>query len=118
MLLVIDDEAAIREAVRDILALANIPTLLASNGRDGMKLFAEHRSDVKAILLDMRMPVMSGLETYRALRILDPTVKIILSTGYDDAEQNNELHGDRAVFFLSKPYSVEVLIDRVQSILA
>ena len=84
VVLVVDDEAAIREAVRDILELMEIQSVLAANGLEAINLFLQHRERVKAILLDMRMPVMSGRETYDKLRELDTHVKIILSSGYDE----------------------------------
>lgn len=117
MILIIDDESAIREAVTEILEMVDVPTIAASNGKDGIQLFQENAGDIKAILLDMRMPVMSGVETYRELRKLDAEIPIILSSGYDDAENTAAFHGDNNVNFLHKPYSMDTLIELVQDTL-
>jgi two-component system, cell cycle sensor histidine kinase and response regulator CckA len=117
MILIIDDENAIRDAVTDILEIVEVQAICASNGKDGIDLFCQHAEQIQAILLDMRMPIMSGSETYRALRELDSEIPIILSSGYDDAENAAAFHGDENVTFLHKPYSMDTLIDLVQETL-
>ena len=114
IVLVVDDEEAIREAVRDILELVEIPALLAANVREAIELFTEHRERIKAILLDLRMPVMSGADTYEKLRELDPDVKIILSSGYDDKVATLNFDADEALVFLRKPYALDALLACVQ----
>ncbi|MEX1020354.1 MAG: response regulator [Litorilinea sp.] len=117
MILIIDDETAIRDAVTDILEMIGVTVISATNGKDGIALFQESHTEIQAILLDMRMPVMSGAETYRELRQLDAQIPIILSSGYDDAENTAAFHGDANVKFLHKPYSMDTLIETVQTIL-
>jgi two-component system cell cycle sensor histidine kinase/response regulator CckA len=114
LVLVVDDEEAIREAVRDILELVEIKAVLASNGREAIDLFLKHRAQVKAILLDLRMPVMSGTETYEELRKLDQNVRIILSSGYDEKMSTVDFDADSALMFLRKPYALDTLLACVQ----
>jgi DNA-binding NtrC family response regulator len=114
LVLVVDDEEAIREAVRDILELVEIQSILAANGREAIELFIQHREQIKAILLDLRMPVMSGMDTYEKLRELDPHVKIILSSGYDEKMSTLDLDGDEALKFLRKPYALDALLACIQ----
>jgi DNA-binding NtrC family response regulator len=118
LVLVVDDEDAIREAVRDILELVEIGAILAANGREAIELFVQHRSKIKAILLDLRMPVMSGAETYEKLRELDKTITIILSSGYDDKVATLNFDEDEALVFLRKPYALDALLSCVQDALA
>lgn len=114
LVLVVDDEEAIREAVRDILELVEIQTLLAANGQVAIDLFQQHRSRIRAILLDLRMPVMSGTETYEKLRSLDRDVRIILSSGYDEKVSSLNFEADDALMFLRKPYALDALLACVQ----
>jgi DNA-binding NtrC family response regulator len=114
LVLVVDDEEAIREAVRDILELAEIDTVLAANGKEALDLFLQHGEHIGAILLDLRMPIMNGLDTYYAIRQRDPRIPIILSSGYDDALAALDISADRAVSFLRKPYAMDALLTRVQ----
>lgn len=118
LVLVVDDEEAIREAVRDILELVEIGAILAANGREAIELFIQHRDQIKAILLDLRMPVMSGAETYEKLRELDTTITIILSSGYDDKVATLNFDEDEALVFLRKPYALDALLTCVQDALA
>lgn len=117
VVLVVDDEEAIREAVRDILELVEIQSILAANGREAIELFNEHRARIKAILLDLRMPVMSGSETYEKLRELDTDVRIILSSGYDEKVSTLNFDADTALVFLRKPYALDALLACVQNAL-
>lgn len=114
VVLVVDDEEAIREAVRDILELVDIQSVLAANGREAIDLFNQHRTRIKAILLDLRMPVMSGTETYEKLRELDTNVRIILSSGYDEKVSTLNFEADSALVFLRKPYALDALLACVQ----
>lgn len=114
MVLVVDDEEAIREAVRDILELVEIPALLAANGQEAIELFHQNRDRIKAILLDLRMPVMSGTETYERLRELDKDVRIILSSGYDEKVATLDFEADESLIFLRKPYALDALLACVQ----
>ena len=117
VVLVVDDEEAIREAVRDILELVEIQSILAANGREAIELFNEHRPRIKAILLDLRMPVMSGSDTYEKLRELDTDVRIILSSGYDEKVSTLNFDADSALVFLRKPYALDALLACVQDAL-
>lgn len=114
IVLIVDDEAAIREAVRDILELVEIETIMAANGQEAIDLFVQHRDRIKAILLDVRMPVMSGTETYEKLRELDSDVKIILSSGYDEKMTALNMTEDSALQFLRKPYALDALLACIQ----
>jgi CheY-like chemotaxis protein len=118
LVLVVDDEEAIREAVRDILELAEIITVLAANGQEALDLFLQYGKRIGAILLDLRMPVMNGMETYRQIREVDQDVPIILSSGYDETALSLQIESDRAVSFLRKPYAIDALLTRVQTALA
>src|SRR4051812_3602635 len=118
IVLVVDDEAAIREAVRDILELADIQSILAANGREAIDLFLQNRDRIKAILLDVRMPVLNGTETYAILREIDTKVRIIMSSGYDEKAStltNDSI--DTALRFLRKPYALDALLTCVKDAL-
>ena len=118
VILVVDDEPAIREAVSDILEFAGIETVLAANGQEAIELFQQERQRIGAIMLDMRMPVMSGAETYAKLRALDAAIAIILSSGFDEAGTTIDSGGDdNALFFLRKPYSMDSLLAVVRQVL-
>jgi DNA-binding NtrC family response regulator len=115
VVLVIDDEAPVREAVVDILAFINVAVVIARNGYEGIHIYQERMAEIALILLDLSMPGLSGQETLQQLRRLNPAVKVILSSGYSAAEVRSQF--DKATDFLQKPYDVGQLIDLVSQYL-
>ena len=118
LILIIDDELPILEVARKTLEDNGYKVLTASDGAEGLALYADHRKEVDAVLIDMVMPYLDGAATIRALRKLDPAVKIIASSGL---AANDKLFEDSAVGvrdFLSKPYSAEKLLRALSAILA
>lgn len=116
-ILVVDDEAPVREVVSDILATEGIKVILATQGREGVEKFKQHQPQIQMVLLDMKMPVMGGEETFYALRALDPTIKIVLSSGYNESEVTNRLLRQEFTRFLAKPYSPKALLSLVQTVI-
>lgn len=116
--LIIDDEKQVREAISDILDLKQIPTLAAATGQEGVALYDVHRDKIGLVILDLSMPGMNGIETFEALRELDPTAKIILSSGFTEPEVLQKMAGTRPTGFLQKPYRLEKVLDTVEKHLA
>jgi CheY-like chemotaxis protein len=113
MVLVIDDEYFVRDAILDILAFSGYHALGAASGIEGLKLLEEHRAHIRVILLDMKMPGMNGVETLQRIRQLAPSVYVILCSGVDDREPNLRSSGDPALAFLQKPYSLDALMTQL-----
>ncbi len=112
--LVIDDEKPVREAISDILDLKEIPSLAAASGQEGVTLYETHQEKIGLVILDLSMPGMSGLETFEALRELDATAKIILSSGFTEGEVLQKMAGTQPTGFLQKPYRLETVLQIVE----
>ncbi|MGB1251049.1 MAG: ATP-binding protein, partial [Candidatus Promineifilaceae bacterium] len=112
--LVIDDEAPIRELVSDVLEFASIECITAVDGYDGIKQFNAYRQEIAVVLLDLSMPNLAGDETCRRLSEIDPTIPIILSSGYSETEIARRLPEIGAARFLNKPYRADELIAVIQ----
>ncbi|MAT96732.1 MAG: hybrid sensor histidine kinase/response regulator, partial [Anaerolineaceae bacterium] len=117
LVLVIDDERAVREAVADILDLEEIGALTAANGDEGIALYQAHASEIDLVLLDLSMPGKSGRETFAALQELDPNVRIMLSSGYSEADATQGFASPPLVGFLQKPYRLDTFVQRLQKFL-
>jgi PAS domain S-box-containing protein len=116
LILVVDDEAAIREITRQTLESSGYHVLTADDGAEAVALYAEHRDEIKVVLTDTMMPYMDGPTTIRALHKLDPQVKIIITSGLDANGNVIEKAGPGVSAFLAKPYTAEKLLlvlDRV-----
>jgi DNA-binding NtrC family response regulator len=117
LVLVIDDERAVREAVADILELEGIGALTAANGDEGIALYQAHASEIELVLLDLSMPGKSGRDTFAALQEFDPDVNIMLSSGYSEADATQGLASPPLVGFLQKPYRLDTFVQRLQKFL-
>lgn len=117
LVLVVDDESAIRESVTDILTIEGIQVITAANGIDGIAYFRQQQEQIGLVLLDLKMPGMSGEETLRVLRQINAQVKVILSSGYNETEVSHLFHKGEILAFLQKPYPSALLIQQVHSAL-
>lgn len=117
-ILVIDDEAYIRDVVSGFLDAYGWKVLAAGTPDRGLELFRERHGEIAAVLLDLSMPGRSGLELYGELSAIDPGVKVILCSGLiDDAvREGARAAGIHAI--LDKPFDAETLIRTLDDILA
>jgi two-component system cell cycle sensor histidine kinase/response regulator CckA len=116
LILVVDDEAAIREITTSTLEAAGYRVLTASDGTEAVVLFVQHKNDIKVVIADLVMPYMDGPATIRALRKLNPLARIIVSTGVSDKNRNDVVDpGVDAV--LSKPYTADTLLKTLTEVL-
>lgn len=117
LVLVVDDEAAVREITQATLQNNGYRVLTASDGTEAISLYAQQKSDIKLVPTDMVMPVFDGNATIRALRKLDPTVKIIVSSGLMDKKDESEAMKLGVNKILVKPYTAATLLSAVRQVL-
>jgi len=107
--LVIDDELFVRTIAQGMFKDLGWKSISAVDGASGVALFKKHQQSITAVLLDMTMPGMDGLATFDAISAIDPGARVILSTGYSEAEATERFAGKGLAGFLQKPYTVEQL---------
>ncbi|MFA6467657.1 MAG: PAS domain S-box protein [Bacteroidota bacterium] len=117
LILVVDDEASVREVTRHTLEGYNYTVVTASDGAEGVARFAELREKVALVLTDMMMPLMDGHHLIITLRKIKPSLKIIASSGLIDATK--KLEGDKLKVdgYLEKPFTAEKLMNLISSVL-
>ncbi len=81
LVLVVDDEAHVRDVIQQLLEKHGYRVATAAEGSEAMKFFAQHRAEIKAVVTDLMMPGMDGAALIRALRHLDPRLPILIMTG-------------------------------------
>ncbi|MBX3015635.1 MAG: response regulator [Caldilineaceae bacterium] len=111
-ILVIDDEAPIRDAAYDILSGRGFTVIAAASGQEGVEQFHRLHNQIGVVLLDMKMPGLDGRQTYQLLRQIEPNLKVILMSGYSETEVSTQL--GQEIAFLAKPYSATLLTDYVE----
>ncbi|MBN1434925.1 response regulator, partial [Candidatus Fermentibacterales bacterium] len=82
-----------------------------------LDVFGENREDIRLVLLDMTMPHMSGDEAFLELRRLDPEVKVILCSGYNEKEATRRFAGKGLSGFLQKPFRPADLVGELNRVL-
>ena len=115
-ILVIDDEAAIRDSLRMILEYEHYGFTGAASGQEGLAALQRERPDM--VLLDIKMPGMDGMEVLRKIRALDETVPVVMISGHGTTSTAVDAIKSGAIDFLDKPLSSERVIVTVQNVLA
>ncbi|MEM7113258.1 MAG: CHASE domain-containing protein [Chloroflexota bacterium] len=118
LVLVIDDEAAVRNIVTDILEMAGIHTMVAANGESGIALYEQHQDEIDLVLLDLSMPGINGHETFVRLQRIDPDVNVVLSSGYDETDATVQFVGHGLSGFIQKPYDPKFFLNTIKGHLA
>ncbi|MBW4508576.1 MAG: PAS domain S-box protein [Scytonematopsis contorta HA4267-MV1] len=116
LILVVDDEAPIREITRSSLEIYNYRVLTANDGVEALSIYAQHKQEICLVLLDMMMPTMDGLVTIRTLQKINPTVKIIAISGLISNQKMTEAAGLGVKAFLSKPCTAKELLQKINSV--
>ena len=105
LVLLVDDEITILQMASAALETAGYRVVTASNGDEAIAIFSQRRDEISAVLLDMMMPGMDGLQTLDRLLILQPQVKVIACSGLRTTRREVEVLQRGAKAFLPKPYS-------------
>lgn len=111
LILIIDDEAQVREVVERVLGKLGYRAMTAGSAEEGLEIFSRHSSEITLVLLDILMPGMTGEECLPELRKLDPGVPVVVATGFNTGELTAQVDG-----VLRKPFSVKELIDAVSGV--
>jgi CheY-like chemotaxis protein len=117
LILVVDDEPAIREVCTLILQSYGYGVITATNGADALSLYAERKASIRLVLTDMMMPGLDGVETIRGLREIDPDVRIIASSGLAAGGHSQTAAELGVDGFLLKPYTTEILLEKLREVL-
>ncbi len=108
-ILFVDDEAEIRIIGSALLNSMGFSVITASNGREALEIYTLHEREIDSILLDLIMPEMGGLETYRFLREASPALPIVFCSGYDIEEISSIVEEDGHAEVVQKPFNPDQL---------
>ena len=115
--LVIDDDQAILDIVEKTLSKFGYVVLTATDGRQGLQVYAQVWNTIDVVILDYMMPEINGIETLKEIRKIHPTAKIILASGYPLTKAHEEVIRDNVRGFLTKPFNIEEMLRQVRQII-
>ena len=113
-ILVVDDERIVREMTKKGLERHGYTVLLAESGLAAIDVCRRHPGDIALVVLDLSMPHMSGEEALPELRKIRPDVKVLVSSGYSEAETMTLFKGQRVSGFIQKPYTSSGLAEKIK----
>ncbi|MEM9556355.1 MAG: response regulator [Acidobacteriota bacterium] len=114
--LVVDDEAPVRMIAELMLQQLGFDVITAKDGIDGVQTFKEH-NEIDVVLMDLTMPRMGGERAFLEMRRIRPDAKIILTSGYDEAEAAAKVRDEGVAGFLQKPFELADLGARLRTAL-
>ncbi|MGD8973365.1 MAG: PAS domain S-box protein [Desulfobacterales bacterium] len=116
--LVVDDEATIIDVSVQMLKELGYKVLPAHNGKEAIEIFKQNTDKVAIVILDLIMPGMGGGEVYERLKEIDPTVKVLLSSGYSINGQVAEILNRGCDGFIQKPFKLNELSFKLREIIS
>jgi PAS domain S-box-containing protein len=118
VVLVVDDEDAVRRLCLGFLTRLGFRGVGASNGEEALKHFETHSKEIAFVLLDLTMPMMDGVTTFRRMKLLDPDVRVMLTSGYSEQEAVQRFEGEGLSGFIQKPYELHELKDKISLLIS
>lgn len=117
--LVVDDEETVRDVAHQMLKRLGFAVIEAEDGQKAIRDFTDFSRDVSLVILDMQMPGLGGSEVFKELAGIDPHVKIIISSGYEESAATEGIASSpNLAGFIKKPYTFSDLEDSVNRALS
>lgn len=107
--LVVDDDLRVRSVACSFIEKLHFDVITADDGEEGLEQFEKYHDNLVAVLLDMTMPILGGVEAMAGMRNIDADVPIVLVSGYSEVEAGALVSGDRPDAFLQKPFKAKDL---------
>ncbi|RMF57115.1 MAG: response regulator [Calditrichaeota bacterium] len=116
-LLIVDDEYNIRSMLQEVFEMKGYKVYTAANGKEAVDIYDQHQAKIDLVILDMVMPVMDGKTTFKELKKRNKDQKILVISGYSEREDLQEILQNGVLGFLSKPFQLNEIINKVESII-
>jgi PAS domain S-box-containing protein len=117
IILVVEDEPAILDMIRQMLEILGYTVLAAPAPRDAIRMAQEHPSDIDLLLTDIVMPEMNGRELVEQIQTFYPDIKYIFMSGYPANVITGQGAVDSDAHFLQKPFDIQNLADKIRTVL-
>lgn len=114
-ILIVDDESGIVEEVKSFFEEEGFAVFTADTGKEGIDMLGKVQPDI--VMIDMKLPDMSGLNVLKAAKAMSPNTKIIVNTGYVDQNVIDEAERLGRDAFLQKPFNLERLYEEIQRLI-
>lgn len=117
MVLLIDDEAVIREIGCEMVESLGWPCITAENGEQGIQLYEENKENIRLVILDVELPDISGEKVYETLKQKKPDIKVLLSSGYGREYLESRFFKQKMEHFIPKPFQLSKLSHKINQLM-
>lgn len=115
--LIADDEEIYVTIITRMLELAGIKVISACDGVEAVRLYEQHRGEIGLVLLDIQMPRMNGVETFRCLKKLPGNLRVVMVSGHVSASNKKQLDLLGPAGYIEKPFTTEALSAYIRPLL-
>jgi DNA-binding NtrC family response regulator len=112
-ILIVDDEERFRNTMRKLLSIEDYEASVAGSGSEALDEL--HKNNYDLVILDVRMPEVSGVQVLSEIKKLDPTIEVIIMTGYASVDTAKEIMKLGAYDYLLKPYAISELLEKIDA---
>lgn len=115
--LIADDEESVATVTAQMVEAVGLRATIAQNGRECVDIYQRDPDSFTLVLLDLSMPELDGAETFRELRTINPSVQVILTSGFNEEDSAHRFSGKGLSGFLQKPYNLAELRKKITEVL-
>ena len=116
-ILIVDDQDEVINFSKEMATRLGYSVRTAADGQEAVEVFQGHADEIACVVLDLTMPRMDGIATFKALKQIRPDVKVILSSGYSEKEVAQRFTGKGLAGFIQKPYGYQRLRKELERVL-
>jgi PAS domain S-box-containing protein len=117
VILIVDDDLAILKLCSSIVRRFGFSVMTAVDGREAVEIYGNNADQITCVILDLTMPKMDGVATFKAMKDIRHDVKVILSSGYSEQAATEHFKGTGLTGFIQKPYGKQELMDKLNLVL-
>jgi len=114
--LLVDDEAGVIEVCSEMVKSLGYKVEAVSSGSEAIEVLTVKGDEIDLVILDLVMPNMTGQETFKKIRALDPEIKVLISSGYSREVEIKKMMGNGCNAFILKPFDVATLSEKLRGI--
>jgi two-component system, cell cycle sensor histidine kinase and response regulator CckA len=113
VVLMIEDEEHIRIVFRDAMFDEGVLVVGAATGEEGVSFYRDHHEEIGLVVLDLSLPGINGEVVFGQLKVIDPKVKVVISSGFPAEDVMKKFEGTGVIGYLQKPYNYATLVGTV-----
>jgi two-component system, cell cycle sensor histidine kinase and response regulator CckA len=115
--LLVDDEDTIIDVIGMALKMIGYQVLIAKKGEEAIEIYRQHKEDIALVILDMLLPGMDGGKAFDLLKVINPQIKVLLSSGFSYNEEAAQIIARGCSGFIQKPFGIKELSQKIRELL-